>query len=179
MAKVARVCLIGPESTGKTTLAQRLAEHFGGTWVREFAREYAEQHGALSFDDCEFIARGQISLIENGGLTAALQILDTDLISTIVYARHYYGRVPDWIVEEARQRRADLYLLMDTDVTWIADAARDTGGAGREELFDAFRRALDEFECGWVIISGDWEDRFRSAVAAISGNRQPATGNEK
>ena len=179
MAKVTRVCLIGPESTGKTRLAERLAQHFGASWVREFAREYAEQRGALSFDDCEAIARGQISLFESGGMAAALQILDTDLISTVVYARHYYGRVPDWIVDEARQRRAALYLLMDTDVPWIADPARDTGGEGREDLFDSFRRALDEFECEWVIMSGDWEDRFRSAVAAITGRRQPSTGNEK
>jgi nicotinamide riboside kinase len=67
---------------------------------------------------------------------------------------------------------------MKPDVPWVADAARDTGGEGRESLFDAFRAALDEFGCRWVMISGNWEDRFRSAVAAIdraTGNRQPAT----
>jgi HTH-type transcriptional regulator, transcriptional repressor of NAD biosynthesis genes len=178
LAKITRVCLIGPESTGKSRLAERLAQHFGATWIREFAREYAEGRGnRLSYDDCEAIARGQIALLEIGGMAAALQILDTDLISTVVYARHYYGKVPQWIVEEARKRRADLYLLLGTDVPWIADSARDTGGEGRQDLFDAFRAALDEFECEWVIMSGDWEERFRSSVAAISGNRPPATGN--
>ena len=159
-------------------LAQRLAEHFGARWLPEHAREYAEKRdNKLTADDIEAIARGHMATEDRGPRTEDIVILDTDLISTVVYARHYYGRVPEWIVEEARHRRAGLYLLMDTDVPWIADSARDTGGAGREDLFDAFRRTLDEFECEWVIISGDWEDRFRSAVAAITGNRQPSTGN--
>ena len=112
--------------------------------VREFAREYAEARAnQLSFADVEPIALGQLALLESGGMAAALQILDTDLISTVVYARHYYGRVPDWIVEEANRRRADLYLLMDTDVPWKQDEARDAGGDTREDLFDAFRAALD------------------------------------
>jgi HTH-type transcriptional regulator, transcriptional repressor of NAD biosynthesis genes len=179
LAKITRVCLIGPESTGKTRLAERLAQHFVGTWLPEHAREYAEEReNQLSYDDVEAIARGQIQIADRGSQIAGLVIHDTDLISTVVYARHYYGRVPEWIVEEATKRRADLYLLLDTDVPWIADSARDTGGESREDLFDAFRAALDEFECEWVIISGDWEERFRSSVAAISGNRPPATGNE-
>ncbi|HEY3054152.1 MAG TPA: ATP-binding protein [Thermoanaerobaculia bacterium] len=177
MAPLTRVCLIGPESTGKTELAQRLARHFSAPWMPEFARAYAEaRSNRLSYDDCEPIARGQIAF-ESGGVAAALQILDTDLISTVVYARHYYGNCPPWIVAEARKRRADLYLLMDTDVDWKPDGARDTGGEGREDLFDAFRAALDQFECRWVIISGDWEERFRSAVKAMTDNGQRTTDN--
>lgn len=180
MAPLTRVCLTGPECTGKSGLAQRLSTRFEAPWVPEFARQYAEaRNNQLSYEDVDGIARGQISL-EDAGRTAQsteLLFLDTDLISTVVYSRHYYGRCPAWIVEEARRRRADLYLLMDTDVPWTADAARDTGGEAREELFDAFRSALDEFDCRWVIISGNWEERYRSAVAAITGNREPTTGN--
>lgn len=149
-------------------LAQRLAEHFGATWLPEHARQYAEKRdNKLTADDVEAIARGHMESEARGARPEALLILDTDLISTVVYARHYYGHVPEWVVEEARRRRAGLYLLMDTDVPWIADAARDTGGEGREDLFDAFRSALDEFGASWRIISGSWDERFRQASAAI------------
>lgn len=158
--------MTGPECTGKTTLAQRLAAHFKGEWVPEFAREYAEpRNDRLTFDDVEPIAKGEIANLESR--VSSLVFEDTDLISTVVYARWYYGRCPQWIVDEARSRKADLYLLMDTDVAWLPDPARDSPGDAREDLFDRFRAALDEFETRWAIISGDWEERFRRAVALV------------
>ncbi|HUP48784.1 MAG TPA: ATP-binding protein [Thermoanaerobaculia bacterium] len=166
MAPVARVCLTGPESTGKSELAAELARHYGWDLVPEFAREYALQNrGELTFDDVEPIARGEIANLERAGRQA---ILDTDLLSTVVYSRYYYGGCPEWIIEEARRRRADLYLLMDTDVPWNDDPARDAGGGAREDLFDAFRASLDEFETRWAIVSGGWEERRRKALEAIS-----------
>ena len=87
----------------------------------EFAREYALRVAReLTVDDVEPIARGQIALEDAAGETPALQgsllILDTDLISTVVYARHYYGQCPEWIESAAATRKADLYLLTDIDV---------------------------------------------------------------
>lgn len=160
MAPLARLCLTGPESTGKTELAQRLSRELGIAWVPEYAREYAEaRNNQLGAADVEPIARGEIALLERAPAHA---VLDTDLLSTVVYARHYYGACPQWIEAEARRRRADLYLLLDTDVEWRPDSARDTGGDAREDLFDAFRAALDEFETRWEIVSGDWEERYTS-----------------
>lgn len=166
MAKDTRICLIGPESTGKTELAAELSRRLGLPWVPEFAREYAENHPrVLTAEDVEPIARGQI-LGEDA--VPPPVILDTDLLSTVVYARYYYGSCPAWIEAEARRRRADLYLLCDTDVPWAADLIRTSGlDDEREEQFDAFRRALDEFEVRWVIVSGAREERVGAAERAI------------
>jgi NadR type nicotinamide-nucleotide adenylyltransferase len=159
-----RICLIGPEATGKTTFAARVALRLGVPWAAEYAREYAETRGnELTAADVEPIARGEIANLDAAGAGEAA-ILDTDLISTVVYARHYYGACPEWIEEEARRRKADLYLLLDTDLEWTPDPARDSPGDAREDLFDAFRGALDEFETRWEIVSGDWDERWAAVL---------------
>jgi NadR type nicotinamide-nucleotide adenylyltransferase len=169
MANLTRICLTGPESTGKTTLAGQLADASGAGWVPEFVREYAiQRENRLVPSDCDVIARGQIELEENLASGAhGLLVLDTDLISTVVYARHYYGSCPSWIVDEARRRRASFYLLMDTDIEWVADPARDRGGDAREDLFDAFRQALDEFDTEWSIVSGTGDERLKRALELL------------
>jgi NadR type nicotinamide-nucleotide adenylyltransferase len=189
--QLTHVCLIGPECTGKTTLAEELAIHFGAPWVPEFAREYAERVGRLlTYDDVEPIARGQIALedawdlgrparIDAAGETPALPallILDTDLVSTVVYSRHYYGRCPEWIEGEARKRKADLYFLTDIDVPWTADGVRDTVAA-RAALHGQFANALANFGANFVTVSGDWEQRWKTAVTRLDSllDRPPAT----
>jgi NadR type nicotinamide-nucleotide adenylyltransferase len=164
-----RICLIGPESTGKSELSRFLANHFGAAMSNEYAREYAEARAnELTADDVEPIARGQAALLDRAlAESRGLVIHDTDLLSTVVYARHYYGSCPQSIEAEARTRRADHYLLLDTDLPWIADAARDAGGDAREDLFDAFRTALDELGCEWTIVSGDREERERAALDVV------------
>jgi NadR type nicotinamide-nucleotide adenylyltransferase len=161
-----RICLIGPECTGKTTLAQALAAELGTQWVPEYARAYAEERGnRLNAADAERIARGQIANEDRA--EGNMVILDTDLLSTVVYARHYYGSCPPWIETEVHRRKADLYLLLDTDVPWEPDPARDAGGDEREDLFDAFRAALDEFGAVWEIVSGSWEERVTAALGHV------------
>ena len=176
VAASARICLIGPESTGKTELAEALARSLGLPWVPEYAREYAEAHPReLTAADVEPIARGQLALEDAVPPPA---VLDTDLISTVVYARYYYGECPAWIERAARDRRADLYLLCDTDIPWRADRARSGGSADeREEQFDAFRRALDEFEVRWTIVSGEWEERLAAAVESCKAVKLESGGS--
>jgi nicotinamide riboside kinase len=164
LATFTRICLTGPESTGKSELAVELGPALGLPVVDEYAREYALRKPELTYDDVEPIARGEMANLD---AVKGPALLDTDLISTVVYSRYYYGRCPEWIVEEARSRRADIYLLMDTDVPWIDDPARDAGADGREDLFDAFRAALDEFEVRWTIISGGREDRLARALREV------------
>ncbi|HEY4640303.1 MAG TPA: ATP-binding protein [Thermoanaerobaculia bacterium] len=167
MAQIARVCLIGPHSTGKSTLARELAAHYRTHWVAEYARGYAlcVQH-ELTADDVPRIAEGQIANEESAN-GAEMLILDTDLVSTVVYSRHYYGFCEPWIEQKARERRADLYLLMDVDTPFIDDPVRDSADA-RQELFARFRAVLEELGVKYVVINGDWAARKRAAIQAIS-----------
>ena len=167
-----RVVLTGSESTGKTTLAERLARHYGVSWVPEFVRDYAAtKTSPLDASDVDPIARGQIVREDDHRSRAAtnnerLLIADTDLLSTAVYAAHYYGRAPDWVVRAARERRPDLYLLLDVDLPWAPDPQRDRGHL-RAEMQALFRAAVEASGTPFVVISGDAESRFAAARAAI------------
>jgi NadR type nicotinamide-nucleotide adenylyltransferase len=163
-----RVCLTGPECTGKTTLAQRLAEHYGAVWVPEFAREYAlEVARPLALADVDTIARGHMAGEDLLTLDASeMLILDTDLVSTVVYSNYYYSAVPQWITLEARRRLADLYLLADIDVPFALDPARDAEEHRIEHAY-AFRKTLEDFGARYTLIGGDREARLQKAIELI------------
>jgi NadR type nicotinamide-nucleotide adenylyltransferase len=166
------VCLTGPESTGKSTLAQRLAEWAGTEWVPEASRVYAERKaGPLTARDVGPIAREHIVLADAAaervrGQDGPLLILDADLLSTVVYARHYYGAAPAWVERAERQRRADLYLLCDVDVPWIPDGIRDRP-EHRDEMLALFQRALARRRAAVVRVRGDWDERWKIAREAV------------
>ena len=165
-----RVVLTGSESTGKTTLAEPLARHYRTVWVPEFSRGYAEGKAEpLTADDVEPIARGQLRLelqaLELGGDPV---FFDTDLLSTLVYARHYYSQSPRWIEDHLRAPHRRLYLLCETDVDWVADPVRDRGDE-REAMQSLFRATLEEFGLLYRPVSGHGPVRLERAVAAIDG----------
>lgn len=169
---ILRVTLTGSESTGKTQLAERLSQYYGTAWSREFSREYALHKGApLDASDVEPIARGQ-ARAEDEALRRAREIVlfDTDLVSTVVYAEQYYGSCPEWVKRAARERLADLYLLCDIDVAWIADPQRDRPHA-REGLQRAFESTLEQFGARFALLQGTWEEREARAADAIDALR--------
>lgn len=164
-----RVVVTGSECTGKSTLARALAACFGAACAPEAARDYAARAGrALTAADVEPIARAQIAGEDAAAARAAdgLLVLDTDLVSTFVYALHYYGACPPWIVAAMLQRRADLYLLLHPDVPWIADGVRDRASR-RDELHALFARALASIGARVVDIRGDWDARRAAARRAV------------
>jgi len=167
-----RVVLTGSESTGKSSLGAVLAAHYGVELVPEFVREYAaRKNNVIDFADHGPIARGQIALEEehraralaNG---ARLLLQDTDLLSTMVYCEHYFGTCPDWIVKEARDRRPDLYLLLDIDISWVPDSVRDRGDR-REEMQSLFTAAVIASGSPHVLIRGSHDERLAGAITAI------------
>jgi NadR type nicotinamide-nucleotide adenylyltransferase len=174
-----RVVLTGAESTGKTTLAAELARAHRTMASPEYARLYLEARGGvLGEGDVEPIARGQLEAEDQAEAAAGERIVvfkDTDLLSTLVYARHYYGGCPAWIEAAARARRADLYLLLHPDVPWVADQARDRPQA-REHIHAVFRQALQEIGAAHVDVRGSWDQRRATALDAVArllAGRQP------
>jgi NadR type nicotinamide-nucleotide adenylyltransferase len=167
------VVLTGTESTGKTTLAADLAAHYGTVWSPEFARAYADRKpGPLDRSDVEPTARGQIAGEDGAARRASrLLILDTDLLSTVVYSRHYYGRCPEWVESAARRRLGDLYLLHHPDVPWVADGAQRDQPQARDQLHACFRAALEAFGARHVDVQGTWPERRATTVAAIDALR--------
>jgi len=168
-----RVVLIGPESTGKTRLASDLARHYGVPWSTEYAREYVRQKGtSVQYPDVDAIGRGQQmgedrALARAIGLGAPLLILDTDLVSTLVYSRHYFGECPRWIEPEARQRLGDLYLLHHVDVDWVADGSQREQPGRRTELFEEFRATLEGLKAQVDEVRGGWDERARHAIECV------------
>jgi NadR type nicotinamide-nucleotide adenylyltransferase len=174
-----RVVVTGPECTGKTTLAQGLAAELGVPWVPEAARVYVQRSGRpgseLTLADVDPIARLHVSLTDEAAATGsaaepASLVLDTDLISTVVYSRDYYGTVSSWIVDAARERRGDLYLLCAPDLPWTPDGVRDRP-VRRDEMFGRFRDALAEFGAAVSEVRGTGADRLRAAQAAVTAAR--------
>lgn len=164
------ICLHGPESTGKSTLAPRLAARFGGVVQPEYGRLFAEQRGTdFTMADLVEIARTHDAetrrLLADG---ANPLILDTDPLMTAVWADMLFGERDPWF--DAWQGTADLYLLLDIDLPWIDDGTRLFGTAeARRRFFDLSRAELERRGVPWQLISGEGEARFANAVAAIEG----------
>jgi len=166
---VIRVVVTGSECTGKTTLAAALATHYQVDWVPEYVRQFVEEKGtAPVYADVDAIARGQMAL-ENAHAAAGARLLvqDTDLLSTLVYSRHYYGACPEWIEGALRERAADLYLLCGIDVPWVPDGDQRDRGDRREEMHALFRDALYDRSLPVIEVCGDRASRVAAAAAAI------------
>lgn len=165
---VKRVCLFGPESTGKSTLARELAARFDTAYVSEFARGWLDpRQGVGEPDDIPIIARGQAAA-EDAMARRANRVLfcDTDLLLTTIWSEVLFGDCPAWVHETAEGRRYDLYLLLDIDVPWFDDHQRYLPHL-RQEFFDRCRRALEARQRPYVILRGGWEERFRRACQAV------------
>ncbi len=163
------IVVTGSECTGKTTLAAWLAAAFGATLSAEYARQYVdEKRTPLDAGDVDAIARGQIAG-EDAAMRAAADVVikDTDLLSTVVYSRHYYGHSPAWIEEAALARRADLYLLLHPDVPWVADGLQRDRPTDRAHMHRLFSRALAAAGVRVVDIRGPWAARSVRAAAAV------------
>ena len=164
---VKKICLFGPESTGKSTLAKALAHHFETEYVHEVARDILVSNDFTVADILQ-IGRAQTALVERKTLTAnKLLFCDTDVITTQIYAEHYLHTVPDELNALEAATHYDLYCLLDIDVPWIADDLRDLGDK-RAEMFQTFKSALEKRGIAYILVSGNWDERRDIVISEIA-----------
>lgn len=164
-----RICLHGPESVGKSTLATELAVHFGAVVVPEYGRSYCEIHGtALTNSDLVNIANTQQAMADAAAeAVTGWLILDTDLLMTAIWSDMMIGARDPWFA--AFDDYADLYLLLDIDLPWINDGTRMYGDAvTRADFFNRCRDELIARGVQWRLVSGQGETRLAAALAAIT-----------
>lgn len=167
MSQPLRVCLYGPESVGKTTMARQLAHHYQTVYVPETGRDLFMSN-ELTSDDYARIALAQTAAIDRAMLLAnRVLICDTDLITTQLYATIYGATHPAELTELAARERFDAYFLLNTDVPWVADGLRILGHR-RAEIYALFEHALTERGIRYVVVSGaNYEARLATVITAI------------
>jgi HTH-type transcriptional regulator, transcriptional repressor of NAD biosynthesis genes len=165
-----RVCIFGPESTGKSTLAAALAKHFETLHAAEYARPLLDPKGGrCDWDDITRIARGQAAT-EDALAQQANRVLicDTDVLTTVVWSEILFGSVPEQVRQMAEHRQYDLYLLLDVDVPWVSDGQRFFSSPQvRREIFIRFQQALESRCRPHLVICGTWDERYRVACQAV------------
>lgn len=165
-----RLVLTGAECTGKSSLAQALSGYYGEPWTGEFVRTYVDQIGrALKTEDLDPIAQGQLAQ-EDQSLSQAKRMIihDTNLLSTILYANHYFGQQQDWVQNAFLEREYSLYLLCTpAGVSWKADPGQRESPEARAVLHLKFKETLDRMQLPYVMLEGSQEERFGEAVLAV------------
>ena len=157
-----KVGIIGPESTGKSALAQYLSKRYGGVLVEEYARRYVEKKGTteVSYEELCEIARRQIEEIKAVSYQLSdISFFDTELIVTKVWFEYAFGRVPEWLNEAIKAYPMDVYLLTYPDIAWVPDPARSNGSDEiRKELFDRYEAEIQALEIPYYIIRHEDND---------------------
>jgi nicotinamide riboside kinase len=168
--KYKRIVLTGPESTGKSMLAGKLAEFSGGLLVPEYARSYTEQLSRkYTRDDLDHIAETQLKQYRDAvAHNEKPVIFDTFLIITKIWYIVVYGSSPAWIDDEIMNCKIDMYLLCYPDIPWKPDPVRENPGTRRMELYYLYKKELERFGLPFKIIDGSGEKRFNNCIAALN-----------
>ncbi|MBR1632057.1 MAG: ATP-binding protein [Paludibacteraceae bacterium] len=162
--------IIGPESTGKTTLAQRLAQITRCHWEPELARDYVERlQRPYTEQDVQTIARHQIEremLLREQMSASAFVFFDTETIITQVWMEHAYGYCPDFLSRHIQNHPMDMYLLCCPDITWEPDPVRENGHI-REQLMKRYTDLVRKTNRPFAFIQGQGDERIHAALRAI------------
>lgn len=163
-----RIAIVGPESTGKSVLSEKLATYFKTAWVPEYARQYLDQiNRPYEENDLLEIAKGQLKLEDDHAKTAHdFLICDTNLLVVKIWSEVKYGHCHPWIINQIKNRHYYHHLLTSIDLPWEFDPYREHPDM-REFLFDKYKFELDQLGCSYTIIKGDYQERLDLAIAAL------------
>jgi len=178
--QIRKIAVIGPESTGKSFLCTQLASHYRTVWAKEYAREYLEKNGtSYSFEDLYKIAAGQVEGEDEAVRQSAMSgmhfdadspvpvFMDTDLHVIKIWSEFVFNKCDNRILTQIAKRKYDLYLLCNIDLPWVEDELREYPDIEtRKKLFSYYKEEMAEQKTPWVIVSGNYEERLHTAVAA-------------
>lgn len=168
ITEVLKICVIGPECTGKSTLSKALANHYNTSWVPEYARVYLDKLGrSYNESDLIKIAQGQIRL-EQEWLNESnrLLVIDTNLLVVKIWSEHKFGVCDPEIIHFHKSRVYDHYLLTDIDVPWENDPQREHPDL-RKYFFDLYLSLISESGVPFTVLSGSHEVRIEKAISII------------
>jgi NadR type nicotinamide-nucleotide adenylyltransferase len=163
-----KIAITGPESTGKSWLAEQLAIHYLTVWVPEYAREFLSKTGGrYDYEDILAIAKGQLSSEEEmTDKVSGILFCDTEFLVTWIWCEVKYGNVHSFIEESAKNHRYDLYLLCNIDLPWEFDPLREHPDM-RQKLFEMYKHKLELLNVNFRVISGTGRDRLEGAIYEI------------
>lgn len=186
MKPIKKIVIVGPESTGKSTLCEKLAAHYNTIWVKEYAREYLLENGTdYTFENLLDVAKGQLRLEEEGikelenklaseSTHSPLPIhhsplfIDTDQYVMKTWCEFVFGQCHQWILNQVVERKYDLYLLANSDAPWVKDELREYPDyETREKLYHHYKDAMINQTTPWVDINGNYEERLQKAIDAV------------
>lgn len=179
-----KIVIIGPESTGKSTLSQQLATHYNTLWCPEYAREYLLKNGMnYTYEDLLTIAKGQIELEEEHILMTndrwpvtgqrltnndQLLFIDTNMYVMKVWCEFVFEKCHRYILDQIEKRQYNLYLLCNIDLPWIKDELREYPELElRQKLYKIYKDIMTSQPVPWVEISGNYEERLQKSIQSI------------
>lgn len=165
---VKKICFYGAESTGKSSMAIRMAEVYKTLFVPEVAREMLITNDFTLQEIIDIGIAHEKRIYELLPKANKFLFCDTDAITTEIYSQHYLGTTPEILFEIERRTTYDHYFLMNIDVPWIADGLRDLG-EHRESMFNLFKQELEKRQIAYTLVSGSWEERERIVKNKIDG----------